>query len=313
MKKYIISFSVLLFSICYSQDKISGYVIFDYENIHGSDNFDINRAYFQYAEDISDELFFKIRFDVGRDADEEDSKLSTYIKNAYIDWNCSWGGKLSMGLIGTNTYGVQENTWGYRFIEKSVLDKYGMTNTADFGIGYSVNFGNLNVNIQSLNGEGYKNTDADGNQSLYMRLLYGESSLNKNTGYNLGAVMSTSLGDETEDMVGFFGGLSSDEYRIGFEHNSNSQTFTEEATSLYVSYSLNSNLDMFYRYDINNENADNEETDSDGDGITDFSNEDVCTSLIGIVWNPTKGLYIAPNVIIGENDNTYRVTCMFKY
>ena len=129
MNKIIVFLSLI--AITFSQNNIAGYSIFD---MHETDGFDIKRAYFQYTDDISDELFFKIRFDVGRDSDGDDTKLSAYIKNAYVDWNCSWGGKLSMGLIGTNTYGVQENTWGYRFIEKSVLDKFGMTNTADFGI-----------------------------------------------------------------------------------------------------------------------------------------------------------------------------------
>ena len=29
--------------------------------------------------------------------------------------------KISLGLIGMNTFGVQEKNWGYRFIEKSPL------------------------------------------------------------------------------------------------------------------------------------------------------------------------------------------------
>ena len=33
----------------------------------------------------------------------------------------------------------------YRFIEKSPLDKAGWTNTADFGIGYSRSFGDINI------------------------------------------------------------------------------------------------------------------------------------------------------------------------
>ena len=91
MKKMIISL-VLLLSICLMQGKIGGYAIFDYQNMHGSDNFDIKRAYFQYSDNISEDLFFKFRLDVGRDIDidcincgelgtyETDNKLSAYIK-----------------------------------------------------------------------------------------------------------------------------------------------------------------------------------------------------------------------------------------
>ena len=110
---------------------------------------DLKRAYLSYSSDVSEELFFKMRFDVGRHADD---RLTTFLKNAYVDYKCENGDKLSIGLIGTNSYGVQEKNWGYRFIEKSVVDKYGMTNTADFGIGYSKTLGNVKTSMQLLNG-----------------------------------------------------------------------------------------------------------------------------------------------------------------
>ena len=176
-----------------------------------------------------------------------------------------------------------------------------MTNTADFGIGYSVNFGNLNVNLQSLNGEGYKNTDADGNQSLYMRLLYGEGSLNKNTGYNFGVVISSFLGDVNADMYGLFAGWSSEKVRLGFENSRLKTLVTENAFSFYINYSICDSWDVFFRSDNNDEDID------------DILGAETL-SILGSIWNPTKGLYIAPNLMIGEDgDHTYRVTCMFKY
>ena len=149
MKK-VLTLSLLL-SITFMQGKIGCYAIFNYTE--SSQQFDVDRAYFQYTNDISDDLFFKIRLDVDRPIN---NKLYAYLKNAYIDWNLIAGGKFSMGLIGTNSYGVQEKNWGYRFISKSVLDMYGMTKTADFGIGYSHNFGDFNMSFQAVNGEGYK-------------------------------------------------------------------------------------------------------------------------------------------------------------
>ena len=131
---------VILFSFSFMQANLGGYAIFDYSNASGNDAFDLKRAYLSYSSDVSEELFFKMRFDVGRHADE---RLTTFLKNAYVDYKCENGDKLSLGLIGTNSYGVQEKNWGYRFIEKSVVDKYGMTNTADFGVGYSKTFGKV--------------------------------------------------------------------------------------------------------------------------------------------------------------------------
>ena len=56
-----------------------------------------------------------------------------------------------------------------------------MTNTADFGIGMAYQTGSLGVSVQLLNGEGYKNIDADGEQSVYFRAMYGEKNLVKNS------------------------------------------------------------------------------------------------------------------------------------
>ena len=293
MNKIIVFLSLMV--ITFSQNNIAGYSIFD---MHETDGFDIKRAYFQYTDDISDELFFKIRFDVGRDSDGDDTKLSAYIKNAYVDWSAYNSVLLSLGLISTNTYGVQEKNWGYRFIDKSVFDKYKMTNTADFGIGMAYQTGSLGVSVQLLNGEGYKNIDADGEQSVYFRAMYGEKNLVKNSGYNFGLVGSNS---ESSDMLGYFAGWSSDKIRIGFESGSyDNNGVVEEATGLYANYSICDKCNIFIRHDLNDLDAD--------DPI-----DPIEQTMVGMVWNPTKGLYMSPNIAISDDVNTYRLTWMFKY
>ena len=242
-----------------------------------------------------------MRFDVGRHADD---RLTTYLKNAYVDYKCDNGDKLSIGLIGTNSFGVQEKNWGYRFIEKSVVDKYGMTNTADFGIGYSKTFGKVKTSMQLLNGEGFKKSDEDGKQSLYLSVLYGESRLDKNDGMNLGFVMNNNPQSDgtVNNLVGLFGGWASNGLRLGLEHNQfevELSDLTEEATSFYLNYDLNDNWDIFVRHDLNDLNVDD---DVDAVDLT----------IVGGVWNVTNGLMVAPNVYL-DDINTYRLTCMFKY
>ena len=43
-----------------SASEIKGYSIFNYDN----NAFSVDRAYFQYTDDISDELFFKLRYNM---------------------------------------------------------------------------------------------------------------------------------------------------------------------------------------------------------------------------------------------------------
>ena len=91
MKKNIVL--IILISFAFMQGKIGGYAIFDYKG--STQQFDVDRAYLIYTKDVSDDLFFKFRLDVGRDTDDAvdengdpvigDSKLSAYLKNVYVD------------------------------------------------------------------------------------------------------------------------------------------------------------------------------------------------------------------------------------
>ena len=290
-----------------SASEIKGYSIFNYDN----NAFSIDRAYFQYTDDISDELFFKLRYDVGRDSDENgDTKLSTYLKNAYVDWKVDNIGKLSFGLLSTISYSIQEKTWGYRFISKSSIDKAGFITTADFGVGFSKKYGEFDLNIQLLNGEGYKKQDSDEKMKTYIRLMKGEPNLSKNDGINYGIILTSYEGvdgdDDNESLFGVFTGWSKDKLRLGFEyytfeswHTNTSMLETELLTSINANYTINENFDIFMRHYM-----------LETDGLDDT---DSAETLIGAVWNPTKGLYIAPNVEVNDDLEDYRLTFMFKY
>ena len=319
----------LFLSLAFMQGKIGGYAIFDYNGT--TQQFDIDRTYFQYTNDISDDLFFKLRFDVGRSSDEADydiddeadnefeadNKLIVYLKNAYVDWKCPKGGKLTMGLLGTNSYGIQEKNWGHRFISKSVLDMYEMTKTADFGIGYSHSFGDFNMSFQAVNGEGFKADFDSGNTNddkptAYIRLMYGEKNLIKNDGFNIGLVYTSEYNstddDHTNNLNGIFGGYAGHNFRLGIEINNQVINETNEsANAIYLNYTITEKIDVFFRHDVNDENADDDDWSPPSQ------------SLFGFIFNPTKGLYLAPNITISDAGdgtdavNEYRITCMFKY
>ena len=147
---------ITCFTISVAADgKIGGVTYFDYTNSEEKSAFNFNRQYFSYTGDDAENINYKIIFDVGRinkivDTEgkaTEDTRLVAFLKKAQIDYKTSYG-KVSMGLIGTNTYGVQEKNWGYRFIEKSAIDKYGFSSTVDLGIGISKSLINkLNMSL----------------------------------------------------------------------------------------------------------------------------------------------------------------------
>jgi len=288
-----------------SAGELGGYSIFEYNN----SAFEINRVYLQYTDNLSEELFLKIRYDVGRDEPGKDGKFETYLKNAYVDWDLKDVGKISLGLISTNSYSVQESNWGYRFIAKSVPDMYKFTNTADLGIGVSRQIGDFNLSFQALNGEGYKNKAEDETFSSYVRLVYGETKLKKNDGYNVGLVYNNNSNTD-ETLFGIFAGYSSKEknLRAGFDYNVfETVGMTEQVVSAYsiFKYQRNEKVNILFRFDRYSQE--------------DVLNSEVDKVLIGLVFNPIKSLYISPNVAMSsvanqdDYDNDFRLTFMFKY
>ena len=114
-------------------------------------------------------------------------------------------------------------------------------------------------------------------------------------------------GDEdNENLFGIFSGWSKDRLRLGFEyytfeswHTNTNMLETELLTSINANYTINGNFDIFMRHYM-----------LETDGLDDT---DSAETLIGAVWNPTKGLYIAPNVAVNDDLEDYRLTFMFKY
>ena len=285
MKNYLLM--IFLYFSCIIAGEFAGNTIFGYSNqsiggakAYSKEGFDISRVYLQYTDNLSDEVFIKIRYDIDRPSK---SKQYGYLKNAYVDWSCDTGGIFSIGLLGTNSYGIQEKNWGHRFVAKSVPDQWKLTNTADYGIGYSHSFGMININAQLLNGDGYA---ADGNETNdlahYLRVLYGESNIIKNDGFNIGIVATDAKLDDIIDndikekfqfgddfdfdnsnpitLNGFFTGLSKKKYRFGIEYNlykipviKNSYNTKEKiktiVSAIYINYNI-SKWNLFARQDV---------------------------------------------------------------
>ena len=307
MKKHLILLYIVTFGFAYN-GSITGVTYFDYTYKNDAPAFNFNRQYFNYAIQMSNKVKLKVVFDAGRTnkLDQEDTRLSIFLKKAQFDYNTKWG-KTTLGLIGTNTYGVQEKNWGYRFIEKSAIDKNGFSSTTDLGIGFSREIRDeLNFSIQLINGEGYKKPQSDKYQKLSINTTYGERDLSKNEGANLGFVFSSeNTIDKPISMLSLYGGLSINGLRICTESDFLiDQNSTKNLISFTVAYSINSNIDIFTRYD----------------SIEDADNPTGKYSILGFVYNLGDGFMISPNISTTNyeeeeilEDFIYRLNFQFKF
>ena len=304
--KYLITLLTCITISMAADGKIGGVTYFDFMSLDDSTEFNFQRQYFSYTVDISDDIKFKIIFDVGRSG--TDSRLNTYLKKAQIDYNTSYG-KVSMGLIGMNTHAVQEKNWGNRFIEKSAMDKNAYSTPADLGIGFSrLLRENLNISLQMVNGEGYKKPQGDKYHKISFNATYGERKLNKNDGYNVGVVYSTEATDSNPtNMISAFGGFSSMGLRLGAEYDLLTKGDVESnIISVSANYAVRDKIDIFARYDMVDDNDD--------------TNKNVKNYLVtGIVLTCDGGISVAPNMRMTTFENEtealteYKVNFQFKF
>ena len=326
MKYLIILITYISISIA-ADGKIGGVTYFYYTNAEEESAFNFQRQYFGYGGDISDQVSFKILFDVGRTNknDGEDSRLVAFLKKAQFDYSTSYG-KISMGLIGMNTYNIQEKNWGYRFIEKSAIDKYRFSSTADLGIGFSRSITDqLNMSLQIVNGEGFKKPQSDKYHKIAFNSTYGERNLVKNSGFNAGVVYTTEQTDNKPNiMTSLFGGFAGMGLRLGGQYNvvRDGQTklvvidsvgaigatveLESNIISVSANYAVRNNIDIFARYDMVD---DNDITNKNGENYL----------VTGIVLTCNGGISVAPNVRIttseDETDSVteYKINFQFKF
>jgi len=304
MKKILLVVSITGFM--FAEGKIGGVTYFDYSSTEKASGFNFQRQYFGYGGDVSDQISFKILFDVGRS--DSDTRLTTYLKKAQVNYKSSFG-KFNFGLIGMNTYAVQESNWGYRFIEKSAIDKNKFSSTADLGVGFSKSIiDNLNLSLQFINGEGFKESQGDKYHKIAFNATYGESNLIKNDGYNAGLVYTTEKTDtDPITMTSIFGGFAGMGIRIGGEYDMLTIGSVESnIISVSANYAVRDKIDIFARYDMVD---DNDDANKNGKNYL----------VTGIVLTCDGGIFVAPNVRMTTFENEtealteYKVNFQFKF
>jgi hypothetical protein len=151
-------------SLAVAQGKFSGYVFGDYFYNIGKDTafsklsrtvvpgtkdfqaFQVRRVYLTYDNDISEKFTARFRLEGNTIASENGSNAiasrvtgsslsQLYIKDAYVMWkNIFSGSNLIFGVQPTTAYDISEGVWGYRSLEKTIMDLRGIISSRDMGL-----------------------------------------------------------------------------------------------------------------------------------------------------------------------------------
>ncbi|WP_158705068.1 hypothetical protein [Salinibacter altiplanensis] len=123
---------------------INGYVFGDYywmaghhdSDIEGQNGFSIRRIYLTFDYSVAPNWSVRVRGEMNQPGDfTSGDKMTPVVKDAYVRWNSETGRhSVSLGIAPTPTWGVVEDVWGYRSVEKTALDLYKFGSSRDFGV-----------------------------------------------------------------------------------------------------------------------------------------------------------------------------------
>jgi hypothetical protein len=250
--------------------------------------FQIQRAYFGYSHNFSENFSTKIILDVG-DPGIGKLQMTAFLKNAELTYKKNkFTSKI--GVIGLYGFKLQEKHWGYRYLYKSFQDEHRFGSSADLGVSFAYKFSNaISVDLMILNGEGYKVIQTDDTyKGAFGVTITPVKNLNIRAYYDL---MSKEVAQQT---LALFAGYKADKFKIGAEYNYQKNHFIIEdhdfsGASIYSTVSVANKFNIFGRFD--NLTSTTIEGDTDPWNIS----KDGQQYILGFEYNPVKGVKIAPN------------------
>jgi hypothetical protein len=144
-KLFLLLVPFILSSVIHAQAKFSGSMFGDYfYNVEASDpakahigGFQFRRIYFTADFTISESFDsrFRLESDESPNSNTPGGKLGVLVKDAYLRWeNVFSGSDLYFGISPTPEIDIAENAWGYRSVEKVIMDLRGIASSRDLGI-----------------------------------------------------------------------------------------------------------------------------------------------------------------------------------
>ncbi len=331
MKRVLVAlmFLPVLFAQTPAQEKgrLSGLAYFDYSysvardtaigafsnkalsGAESSQAFQFRRIYFTYDYDVAEGFTSRFRLEADEASLASNGKTSVFVKDAFLRWKNVFGqSDLVFGVQPTPAYEISEAVWGYRSLEKTIMDLRGIVSSRDLGV-------SLKGKLDSEGMFSYWVMVADGSANtpesdkykrffLHVRLqpvksldvtFYGD--LNARAKIN-DPYKATLVPNSIATMAAFVGYTGIDGLKVGLEgvltqmsNGFNTGTVLETRSGLGLSifgiYGLRDDLNLVGRFDLYDPNT-------DGAAKADSRNY----VIAGLDWKVNERVSVIPNVQI---------------
>jgi hypothetical protein len=310
--------------------KISGYMFGDYfYNMQNGDSAkkDLNgvqfrRIYLYYNYEWSPQFAAQFLLEADQVQLTSGGKIGVFVKTAYLQWNDVLPmASLYFGLSPTPTWSTHsEKVWGYRSIEKTIVDLRNAGSASDLGIALKGKFdkgGIVNYHIMVGNGTGQK-PEFD-----KFKKVYGYVVVKPVKGASLEAYTDYEGGADDKNKITFKGSASyeHEKFTVGVEGFQQTREKASVNKADVVLFGLSvfahatlvqDQLRAYARFDFFNP-----DTKVDNAGFKENY------IIAGLDYLPAKDIHVMPNVLINsysakgagskDSDVTARVTFFYIY
>lgn len=169
----IILFSATINATYAGDSKIKGDMFGDYlynvanhdESKENFNEFQFRRIYFTFENNLSEDIKVRLRLESETSKTTGSNLISPFVKDAYLEWaNLIQGQKVIIGLSSPPTWELSEGIWGYRSVEKTIMDFRKIRSSRELGLGVKGAFDlekKYNHHFMIGNGQGYKGPEDD--------------------------------------------------------------------------------------------------------------------------------------------------------
>lgn len=171
------------------------YIVSDEDpDLEGANSFDYRRLYLTADSDISDDVRVRARLEAQGRATTEAGRPSPFVKDLWIRWQYAESGhRAILGVQPPPLFDFSEDVWGYRSLDRTLIDRSRIRSSRDFGVrldGPLGMGGDLRYHAMIGNGRGVR-PEADGEQGkqVYGQVTYRGGPLR----FSLGADYTTEI------------------------------------------------------------------------------------------------------------------------
>lgn len=263
----------------------------------GDNGFSYRRIYFTTDYKLSDTFSGRLRFEVSNSSTTAQGRPAPFVKDMYLKWNNIWGEdhNLTIGVTSPPSFTVSEKIWGYRSLERTLLDRNRIVSSRDFGVvakGPLLSDGSLKYAVMFANNESVRQEN-DKNKRVYGQLeWYPSDPVSITIGFDYAKLSgATTSGFNIPVFIGY----KTDQFSAGIEAFTYSQQLDGAGTdpkqtglSIFGVLPVNEQTSLIARFDY-------VEMDL---GITSYSDT---YTLMGIAFRAHDNVQFIPNLEIAND------------